>query len=62
LRSQAVHLRSQAEMCLEIAEKISDRNAAENLRGKAAQYFARAVELEGESATSRATPPPAVEG
>jgi hypothetical protein len=52
LRSQAVRLRSQAEMCLEVAQRISDRNAAESLRGQAAQYFARAIALEGESATS----------
>jgi hypothetical protein len=39
-------LRTQAEMCLEVARKLSDRKAAENLRAKAAEYFSRAVELE----------------
>ena len=39
-------LRSQAEMCLEVATKLSDRRAAENMRAKAAEYFLRAVELE----------------
>jgi hypothetical protein len=42
----AAFLRSQAEMCREVASKISDRKAAESLRVRAAEYVSRAVELE----------------
>jgi hypothetical protein len=51
-------LRSQAEMCLEVAGKISDRKAADNLRAKAAEYFSRAVELETARGKLSNVPPP----
>jgi hypothetical protein len=51
-------LRSQAEMCLEVAGKISDRKAADNLRAKAAEYFSRAVELENARGKVPNEPPP----
>jgi hypothetical protein len=38
--------RSQAELCLEIARQLSDRAAADNVRLTAANYLARADELE----------------
>ena len=42
----ARYLRIQAELCLEVAEKVSDRNSAEKLRVQAADYLAGAVALE----------------
>lgn len=42
----ARYWREQAVLCLEISRQISDRVAAEDMRAKAALYFARAAELE----------------
>jgi hypothetical protein len=42
----AAYLRSQAELCLEIAQQMSDPVAARELRLKAAQYLARATNPE----------------
>jgi uncharacterized protein DUF6894 len=42
----ACYLRSQAELCLQIARALSDHKAAENLRAVAAQYFVRTLEAE----------------
>jgi len=42
----AAYLRSQAELCLEIAQQMSDPVAAQELRLKAAQYLARATKTE----------------
>jgi hypothetical protein len=40
----ACYLRSQAELCLQIARALSDHKAAENLRAVAAQCFLRTLE------------------
>jgi hypothetical protein len=42
----AQHFREQAALCLEIAQQISDRQAAEELRVSATQYFEKAAELD----------------
>ena len=42
----AAYLRSQAELCLAIAQQMSDPVAAQELRLKAAQYLARAMDTE----------------
>ena len=42
----ASYLRSQAELCLQIARALSDYKAAENLRAVAAQNFVRTLEAE----------------
>ena len=42
----AWYLRSQAELCLQIARALSDYKAAENLRAVAAQNFVRTLEAE----------------
>ena len=42
----ARYLRSQAELCLQMARKLNDDNLAKNLGSAAAQYFQRAVESE----------------
>ena len=42
----AQYFRKQAALCLEMARQISDRQAAANLRVSAAQYSARATELD----------------
>ena len=42
----ARYLRAQARLCLEIASQLSDPKAAERLRAEAADYHARAAELE----------------
>jgi hypothetical protein len=44
----ARYLRDQANLCLEIARQMSDRQVAESLRMDAAQYFARATAIESE--------------
>jgi hypothetical protein len=44
--NDAHRFRSQAELCLRIAQLMSDPAAADQLRSKAADYLARAVELE----------------
>ena len=38
--------RDQAELCLEIACQMSDRNASDMVRAAAVRHFAQAVELE----------------
>jgi hypothetical protein len=43
----ARYLRTQAELCLEMAEKLADPHALEWLRVKAADQLARALEIEG---------------
>ena len=45
----ARYWREQAALCLEIARQISDRPAADKMRATAAEYFARAVELDKRS-------------
>jgi hypothetical protein len=52
----AEHCRTQAELCLQIAELLSDPEAATDLRTRAADYLACAVELEAHSAS-----PPSIE-
>jgi hypothetical protein len=47
----ARYLRSQVELCLEIARQLGDQQAAANLRAAAARYFARAVEAERHSSS-----------
>jgi hypothetical protein len=42
----ARYFRDQAALCLEIARQMSDPREAQNFRGQATQYFARATELE----------------
>jgi hypothetical protein len=44
--NDAQRLRSQAELCLQIARLMTDRTAANQLHTKAADYLAQAVELE----------------
>jgi hypothetical protein len=48
----ASYLRSQAELCLQIARRLSAHKAAENLRAVAAQYFVRALEAERQLGTA----------
>lgn len=42
----AKYLRSQAELCLEMARQLSDETTADNLRAEAARYHAEAAENE----------------
>jgi len=42
----AKYFRAQAHFCLEMARQMSDRQAAESLQEKAAQYHQRATDLE----------------
>jgi hypothetical protein len=42
----ARYLRSQAELCLQMAEQISARKDADNLRAMATKYLAQAVAQE----------------
>ena len=53
----AQHFRDQAALCLEIAQQMSDWHAAECLRTSAAQYRARAKELEMQMEPAGAPPP-----
>jgi hypothetical protein len=46
----ARYLRSQAELCLQMAHTVSDGKVAENLRAAAAEYFSRASDAESPSA------------
>jgi hypothetical protein len=43
----ARYFRDQAALCLEIARQMSDPREAQNFRGRATRYVARAIELEG---------------
>ena len=45
----ARYLRSQAELCLQMAQTVSDGKVAENLRAAAAEYFSRASDAESPS-------------
>jgi hypothetical protein len=38
--------RDQAELCLDIARLLSDRNASDTLRASAVRHFEQAIELE----------------
>ena len=42
----ASYLRSQAELCLQMARGMRDDKVAGNLRAAATQYFVRALEVE----------------
>jgi len=42
----ANYLRTQAELCLEMARNMADAASAESLRAEAARYLAEAKELE----------------
>lgn len=42
--TDADHLRSEARLCLDIAQQLSDPAAAQKLRSEAAGLFARAAE------------------
>ena len=42
----ARYWREQAVLCLQIARELSDRQAADEMRATATEYFARATELE----------------
>jgi ABC-type Zn uptake system ZnuABC Zn-binding protein ZnuA len=42
----ARYLRAQAHLCLNIANQLSDPEAAEKMRAQAARYHARAAEIE----------------
>jgi hypothetical protein len=42
----ATYLRAQADLCLKIAEQMSDPKAAEKIRADAAKFHERAVQLE----------------
>jgi hypothetical protein len=45
----AQYYRGQAELCLELAQQISDPRDADQLRLEAADYFARALDIEAQS-------------
>jgi hypothetical protein len=57
--SDAKHLRSQAEFCLQLAQQISVAKDAERLRGMAECYIKQAIALEkgGEPRSSSASKP-----
>jgi hypothetical protein len=59
--NDAQRLRSQAELCLQIARLMTDRSAANQLHTKAADYLAQAVELEINSAVPPRNTMPLVE-
>jgi hypothetical protein len=52
----ARYWREQAVLCMEIARQISDRQAADNMRATATEYFARAAELDKPSRSSEVQP------
>ena len=54
----AHYLRSQAELCLQMARGTTDDHLAENLNAAAAQYFDRAVAAEDANASVQAPLPP----
>jgi hypothetical protein len=47
----ARYLRTQAELCLEMARQVGDRVAADGLRAEAARYHAEATEVETDTKT-----------
>jgi hypothetical protein len=53
----ARYLRSQAELYLELAQQLSNRHDAEQLRLAAAEYFRRAVDVERQSEVREPSPP-----
>jgi hypothetical protein len=53
----ARYLRSQAELYLELAQQLSNRRDAEQLRLAAADYFRRAVDAESQSEVREPSPP-----
>jgi len=53
----ARYLRSQAELYLELAQQLSNRRDAEQLRLAAADYFRRAVDAERQSEVRGPSPP-----
>ena len=53
----AGYLRSQAELCLQMARAMSDPHAADRLRAAAARYFARALVVESQTPTAERTLP-----
>ena len=52
----ASYLRTQAELCLEIARQMSDLKTAENLRLEAARYHDEAAALEAAQPARHASP------
>jgi hypothetical protein len=52
----ARYLRAQARLCLDIASQLSDARAAEKLRADAADYHARAGEIEQPAQSNSAEP------
>ncbi|MGA7012007.1 MAG: hypothetical protein WBZ16_06660 [Pseudolabrys sp.] len=42
----ARHLRAQADLCLQMAQQLSDQAASDDLRAEAARYHAEAEEIE----------------
>jgi hypothetical protein len=52
----ARYFRAQAELCLDIARQMSVGTLAVSLRDRAAQHFARAVDLESRTLTARRPP------
>ncbi len=53
----AQYLRSQAELYLELAQQLSNRRDAEQVRLAAADYFRRAVDAERLSEVREPSPP-----
>ncbi len=53
----AQYLRSQAELYLELAQQLSNRRDAEQVRLAAADYFRRAVDSERQSEVREPSPP-----
>ena len=53
----AIYLRAQAELCLEMARQVSDPIASDDLRAEAARFHAEAAEIETgvQTSVARAT-------
>jgi hypothetical protein len=54
--TDADHLRSEARLCLDIAQQLSDHAAARQLRCEAAELFARAAESDASEDPGRENP------
>jgi hypothetical protein len=52
----AQHYRDQAELCLEMARMMSNRDAAQTLRMSATQYLEKAAEIERQSGPAASAP------
>jgi hypothetical protein len=52
----AQYLRSQAELCLEVARQLSNPQDVKRLRARAAEYLTRALDAEVASDPSKAAP------